>query len=104
MLTRKKWKKKNLDLQENGHISLRSQNKRDTAETFDLANCMVEPIEDEAFVKKHKKQFKGTEQFYFAVRDTEDETELVLCVENENDYKGWMQILQKRCGNQPEEE
>ena len=100
----KKWKKKNLDLQEDGHISLRSQKKGDTAETFDLEKCMVETIDDDAFVKKHKKQFKGTEQFYFAIRDTEEDTELVLCVENENDFKGWMQILQKRCGNQPDED
>ena len=109
----KKWKKKNLELNEANMLMARSQNKKDFHEDLPLDECLVEEIkeEDEAeWIEKHKKckDFKGEAQFFFRVKK-EDCVDLakdcfVFCLEDENEYKGWMQMLRRKAGKQPKDD
>ena len=109
----KKWKKKNLELNEAKILMARSQNKKDFHEDLPLEECLVEEITEETdaeWVEKHKKtkDFKEEKQFFFRVKkeDCADPAKdcFVFCLEDENEFKGWMQMLRRKCGKQPKDE
>ena len=108
----KKWKKKNLELNEANMLMARSQNKKDFHEDLPLDECLVEEIKEEEeaeWLEKQKKckDFKQEAQFFFRVKKEDGDPAkdcFVFCLEDENEYKGWMNMLRRKCGKQPKDE
>ena len=123
----KKWKAKHLELSgsaEDGEpavLSSRAKEKSKSRDELPLARCRVEELTAEGgfgdFVEAHTAgQFKKTEGalFFFRVVDVEAEAEaeadpkkkkkkgavesFVLCLDDANEFKSWLQLLQRRCG------